>query len=83
MDSKRLIDLITHWRVLAAEARGQGDNPTQAGIFRAHAFGISDGLELAANDLFKLLDQFTSSMLDDTKPARADTGSEARGTSEL
>ncbi len=57
MDKKRLIDLISHWRVLATEAREQGDNTTQPGIFRAHAFGLSDGLEIAANDIMQLLEE--------------------------
>lgn len=56
MDRHRLSELIAHWRVLAEEARQQGDNPAQAGIFRAHAFGVSDGLEVAAKDLADILE---------------------------
>ncbi len=56
MDIHRLNELIAHWRVLAEEARQQGDNPTQAGIFRAHAFGISDGLEVAVKDLQDIME---------------------------
>lgn len=56
MDIHRLTELIAHWRVLAEEARQQGDNPAQAGIFRAHAFGISDGLEVAAKDLQDIME---------------------------
>lgn len=55
MDIQRLNELIAHWRILATEARMQGDNPAQASIFRSHAFGMSDGLELAAADLQKIL----------------------------
>ena len=56
MDIQRLNELVTHWRVLASEARQQGDSPTQASIFRAHAFGMSDGLEVAAKDLADILE---------------------------
>lgn len=56
MDTKQMRDLIEHWRILASEARDQGASPTQAPLIRAHAFGLSDGLELAAKDLLKLLE---------------------------
>lgn len=60
MDSDRLIELIEHWRTLAAEARNQGADSSQPTVLRAHAFGISDGLEIAANDLLKLIDAVES-----------------------
>ncbi len=60
MDSDRLIELIEHWRTLAAEARNQGADSSQPTVLRAHAFGISDGLEIAANDLTKLLEAIES-----------------------
>jgi hypothetical protein len=57
MNDHRLVELINHWRTLAGEARKQGGEDGQPTVLRAHAFGISDGLEIAANDLGKLLEE--------------------------
>ena len=56
MFNQQLRQLIEHWRALAAEAKQQGDDARQSPLLRGHAFGVSDGLEIAAGNLEKMLD---------------------------
>jgi hypothetical protein len=55
MLNQQLQQLIEHWRALAAEAKQQGEDARQSPLLRGHAFGISDGLEIAAGNLEKIL----------------------------
>ena len=55
MVEQQLRELVQHWRALAAEAKQQSDDTHQSPLLRGHAFGIYDGLEIAAGDLEKLI----------------------------
>lgn len=55
MIDQRLRELIRHWRALAAEAKQQSEDTHQSPLLRGHAFGMFDGLEIAAADLEKLI----------------------------
>ncbi len=59
MLEQHLQQLIEHWRALAAEAKRQGQDARQSALLRGHAYGVSDGLEIAAADLDKLIQQLT------------------------
>ena len=48
---KQLNALIEHWESMAAESENQGQISQQNPLFRGQAYGISDGLRLAANEL--------------------------------
>lgn len=66
MSEEQLRRLLEHWRALAAEAKRQGQDGQQSALLRGHAFGISDGLEIAAADLERLI---ASISVDDTSQA--------------
>lgn len=55
MIEQQLRDLVAHWRALAKEANQQGEDIHQSPLLRGHAFGLHDGLEIAAGDLEKLI----------------------------
>jgi hypothetical protein len=57
MLEQHLRQLIEHWRALAAEAKQQGQDSQQSPLLRGHAFGVSDGLEIAAHDLDKVIEK--------------------------
>jgi hypothetical protein len=57
MLKQQLQQLVDHWRALAAEAKQQGQESQQSPLLRGHAFGVSDGLEIAASDLDKLINK--------------------------
>lgn len=59
MLEQHLRQLIEHWRALAAEAKQQGQDSKQSPLLRGHAFGVSDGLEIAAHDLEKVIERET------------------------
>jgi hypothetical protein len=56
MLEEQLRALVNHWRALAAEAKEQGEETNQPALLRGHAFGVCDGLGIAAGDLEKLLE---------------------------
>jgi len=68
MDTKQLITLINHWRSLATEARTEGSNSAQPSVLRAHAYGLSDGLEMAANDILRILSELGEDDTEDLQP---------------
>jgi hypothetical protein len=55
MYEQHLQELVEHWRALSAEAKQQGEDAHQSSLLRGHAFGVCDGLEIAAGDLEKLI----------------------------
>jgi hypothetical protein len=59
MLEQQLWDLVRHWRALAAEAKQQSKDVHQSPLLRGHAFGVLDGLEIAAGDLEKLIKAIT------------------------
>jgi hypothetical protein len=59
MIEQQLQQLLEHWRALAEEANQQGKDPNQSALLRGHAFGVCDGLEIAASNLEKLLEAYS------------------------
>jgi len=55
MLEQQLRDLVQHWQALAAEAKQQSTDIHQSPLLRGHAFGVYDGLMIAAEDLDKLI----------------------------
>ena len=59
MLEQQLRELARHWRALAAEAKQQSEDVHQSPLLRGHAFGIYDGLQIAAGDLEELINANT------------------------
>ena len=51
-----LKELVELWEQMAVEARKQADDSAQPMLFRGHGHGLSDGLQLAANQLQTKID---------------------------
>ena len=51
-----LKELVELWEQMAVEARKQADDSAQPMLFRGHGHGLSDGLQLAANQLQAKMD---------------------------